>query len=188
MNKELIDDFIKKFPIPKGNVKNPYIILFDGYTGMGKSTIAKEFVKLEDAIILNNDEVRNFLNDYHDKNNTKDELQKYRLHKLLENNNNCICDSCFCHNYESKLKFYNSLGYKYFIIRIECSDKTIEKRLNNRKWSNATYSRANYNDYLWMKENVKRVPQNLIDFTINNNAELVSQLKNIIECIHKKML
>ena len=33
---DIITKFIKDFPIPKGNKDNPYIILFDAYSGMGK--------------------------------------------------------------------------------------------------------------------------------------------------------
>ena len=47
--------FIKDFPIPKGNKDNPYIILFDAYTGMGKSTVAKVIAKKDTSVILNND-------------------------------------------------------------------------------------------------------------------------------------
>lgn len=185
MNEKLVDDFIKRFPIPKGNSKNPYVILFDAYTGMGKSTIALEIAKHENAIILNNDEVRNFLNDYDDKTNMNDSLQKYRLEKLLENNNNCIYDSCFCHSYESKLEYFKNIGYKYFIVRIDCSDKTVEERLANRTVNGINYSIADYNGYLWMKNNVKRVPTELIDFVINNEQELEPQIMKLIDYIHK---
>lgn len=185
MNEKLISDFIKKFPIPKGNSKRPYVILFDAYTGMGKSTIALEIIKYEDAIILNNDEVRKFLNDYNDKTDNKNTLQKYRLEKLLENNNNCIYDSCFCHNYKTKLEYFKKIGYKYFILRIECNEKTVKKRLSTRTLNETNYSVATYEDYLWMKNNVERVPDNLIDFTINNDQELGPQIKEFISYIHK---
>lgn len=187
MNEEIINEFIKRFPVPKGNSKDPYIILLDAYTGMGKSTVALEIAKHENVVILNNDAVRNFLNDYEDKTNTKDKLQKYRLEKLLENNNNCIYDSCFCHNYESKLEYFKSLGYKYFIVRIDCSDKTVEERLKNRTLNADNYSIANYDDYLWMKNNVKRVPLDLIDFTINNEEELGPQINALINYINQKV-
>ena len=180
---DLQKDFIKKFPIPKGNRKNPYIILFDAFTGMGKSTVALEISKYEDVVILNNDEVRNFLNDYNDATNLKDKLQKYRLEKLLLNNSNCIYDSCFCHNYEAKLKYFQNLGYKYFIVRIECSEKNIKERLEKRTLDGINYSLADYNDYLWMKNHVKRVPLELIDFIINNDLELTPQIKNLIKYI-----
>lgn len=185
MNEKILEDFIKRFPIPKGSSKDPYIILFDAYTGMGKSTIALELAKKENAIILNNDEVRNFLNDYNDITNMKDSLQRYRLEKLLENNNNCIYDSCFCHNYESKLEYFKNLGYKYFIVRIDCSDKTVEERLAKRTVNEINYSIADYNGYLWMKNNVKRVPLELIDFVINNERELEPQIKKLLDYVHK---
>lgn len=134
-------------------------------------------------LFINNDEVRNFLNDYDNKTELKDKLQKYRLEKLLENNNNCIYDSCFCHNYESKLEYYNKLGYKYYIIRLECSDEIVKERLKKRTLDGINYSIADYDGYLWMKNNVKRVPLNLVDFTINTEIELEPQVKKLIKFI-----
>lgn len=185
MNNELLEQFINKFPISKGNNEKPYIILFDALTGMGKTTVTRELIKHIDAIVLNNDEVRNFLNDYHDKSNLKDRLQKYRLEELLKNGNNCIHDSCFCHNYKEKLEYYKQLGYKYYIIRLECSDQTVKERLNKRSLDGINYSIADYNGYLWMKENVERVPLNLIDFTIKVEEELEPQILKIIASINK---
>lgn len=183
MNETLLTEFVKKFPIPKGNSKNPYIILFDAYTGMGKSTVALEIAKYEDVVILNNDEVRYFLNDYDDEKGLKDKLQKYRLEELLKNNNNCICDSCFCHNYESKLEYYDQLGYKYYIVRLECSSEVVKERLKKRTLDGVNYSLADYDGYLWMKNNVGRVPLDLVDFTINTEIELGPQVKDLITYI-----
>ena len=103
----------------------------------------------------------------------------------MENNNNCIYDSCFCHNYESKLEYFKKIGYKYFIIRIECSDKTIKERLKKRTLDGINYSIADYDGYLWMKEHVNKVPLELTDFIINNDLELEPQIKNLIEFIQK---
>ena len=179
------DEFIKKFPIIKGNKSNPYIILFDAYTGMGKSTVAKEIAKRDNSVILNNDQIRDFLNDYNDSTNLKKELHNYRLKLLLQNNNSCICDSCFCHNWKEKIKYYNKLKYKYYIIRLECSESIIKKRLSNRIKDGDNYSMANYNDYLWMKENVTLVDDNLVDFTINTEENIEEQ---VIEFINKYSL
>lgn len=66
MTEQLIKDFIKKFPISGEQKETPYIILFDAFTGMGKSTVSKKIQELEHSTILNNDEVRNWLNDYND--------------------------------------------------------------------------------------------------------------------------
>lgn len=175
MNEEIKKKFLNDFPISIGNKDNPYIILFDAYTGMGKTTIAKEIAKLDGSIILNNDDVRKWLNDY-SSNNLKNELQRYRLELLLKNGNSCIMDSCFCHNYKDKLNYYNGLGYKYYIIRLVCSDKVIKERLDKRNNSNNSSSIANYNDYLWMKENVSLVSDNLIDFTIDTEKDIYNQV------------
>jgi len=174
LEEDLIKNFLLKFPIVKSNKTTLYVILIDGYTGMGKSTVAKCISKFDGSVILNNDEVRYFLNDY--KNNNYKLLQEYRLKKLLENNNSCVIDSCFCHNYKSKLELYKKLGIKYYIIRLECSDEVVKKRLEERTINNGNYSIANYDDYLWMKDNVERVPMNLIDFVINTEENIDEQV------------
>lgn len=173
-------EFIKSFPILKGNKKVPYIILFDAYTGMGKSTVAKEIAKIDNSVILNNDQVRDWLNDYKDSTNLKKELQNYRLKLLLEKSNSCICDSCFSHNWKDKIKFYDSLGYKYYIIRLICSDLVIKERLATRVKNNNNYSIATYDDYLWMRENVSLVDEDLVDFIINTEGDIEEQVNQFI--------
>lgn len=179
-----LKEFVKEFPIFKGQKEKPYIILLDGYTGMGKTTVSKELAKQDNSIILNNDEVRAFLNDYKDTTNLKDELQKYRLKRLLLNKNSCICDSCLCHNYEDKLEYYKSLGYPYYIIRLECSEEVVKERLEKRIVNKDNASIATFNNYLWMKENVKRVPLERIDFTMNTEKDIKSQVKEFLNKIH----
>ena len=173
-------NFLNDFPIFKGNKENPYIILFDAYTGQGKSFVSKVISKYDKSIILNNDEIRNWLNDYTDKNNLRNELQRYRLELLLKNNNSCILDSCFCHNWKDKKVYYDSLGYKYYIIRLDCSDAVVEKRLQERVKNNDNYSEANYNDYLWMKNNVSHVDDDLIDYVINTEKDVELQVKEFL--------
>lgn len=175
-----LKEFVKEFPIHKGQKEKPYIILLDGYTGMGKTTVSKELARQDNSIILNNDEVRAFLNDYKDTTNLKDELQKYRLKRLLLNKNSCICDSCLCHNYEDKLEYYKSLGYPYYIIRLECSEEVVKERLEKRIVNKDNASIATFNNYLWMKENVKRVPLERIDFTMNTEEDIKLQVKEFI--------
>lgn len=179
-----LKEFVKEFPIFKGQKEKPYIILLDGYTGMGKTTVSKELARQDGSMILNNDEVRAFLNDYKDTTNLKDELQKYRLKRLLLNKNSCICDSCLCHNYEDKLEYYKSLGYPYYIIRLECSEEVVKERLEKRIVNKDNASIATFNNYLWMKENVKRVPLERIDFTMNTEKDIKSQVKEFLNKIH----
>lgn len=184
LNPKVLKDFLKEFPITKGKKEKPYIILLDAYCGMGKTTVAKAISEQDHSIILNNDEVRRFLNDYQDNTNLKDNLQRYRLEKLLENKNSCICDSCLCHNYEDKLEYYQSLGYPYYIIRLECNEEKIKERLSKRVVDENNASSATYNHYLWMKENIKRVPLELIDFTINTEENIELQVKEFLNKIH----
>lgn len=46
MTEQLIKDFIKKFPISGEQKEIPYIILFDAFTGMGKSTVSKKNTRI----------------------------------------------------------------------------------------------------------------------------------------------
>lgn len=183
---DILLKFLEQFPILKGNAQKPCIIFFDGYTGMGKTTVAKCIQKHYPAVILNNDEVRNFLHDYQDKTSLKDFLQKYRLEKLLQNHNHCIYDSCFCHNYEEKLSYAKKLGYSFYIVRLECSEKVIKERLEKRKVTKDNFSISTFNDYLWMKNHVKRVPLSLIDFTIYTDQELEPQIVQFVKEVLEK--
>ena len=183
---DILLNFLEQFPILKGNAQKPCIIFFDGYTGMGKTTVAKCIQKHYPAVILNNDEVRNFLHDYQDKTSLKDFLQKYRLEKLLQNHNHCIYDSCFCHNYEEKLSYAKKLGYSFYIVRLECSEKVIKKRLEKRKVTKDNFSISTFNDYLWMKNHVKRVPLELIDFTIYTDQDLEPQIVQFVKEVLEK--
>lgn len=183
---DILLNFLEQFPILKGNAQKPCIIFFDGYTGMGKTTVAKCIQKHYPAVILNNDEVRNFLHDYQDKTSLKDFLQKYRLEKLLQNHNHCIYDSCFCHNYEEKLSYAKKLGYSFYIVRLECSEKVIKERLEKRKVTKDNFSISTFNDYLWMKNHVKRVPLELIDFTIYTDQDLEPQIVQFVKEVLEK--
>ena len=145
---DILLNFLEQFPILKGNAQKPCIIFFYLYTGMGKTTVAKCIQKHYPAVILNNDEVRNFLHDYQDKSSLKDFLQKYRLEKLLQNHNHCIYDSCFCHNYEEKLSYAKKLGYSFYIVRLECSEKVIKERLEKRKVTKDNFSISTFNIFL----------------------------------------
>lgn len=171
---------MKEFPISKGTKQTPYIILFDAYTGMGKSSVSLSIAKYDNSIILNNDQVRKWLSDYADEGNLKDKIHKHRLENLLKNINSCICDSCFCHNWKQKIKYYDDLGYKYYIIRLICSDETIADRLSKREIDGINYSIASYDDYLWMKNNVSKVDDNKIDYIINTEKNVDEQVLSFL--------
>lgn len=178
---DIKDIFIEDFPIFSGTKKEPYIILFDAYTGQVKSYISKIISKYDHSIILNNDEIRNWLDDYSDKSDTKRKLQRYRLELLLKNGNSCIMDSCFCHKWKEKKEYYDNLGYRYYVIKLECSEETIKKRIQERINSGKDFSRGNYDNYLWMKNNVSRVDDELIDYVINTENNVEPQVKEFLK-------
>ena len=174
--------YLQNFPIYRGNKQKPYIILLDGYTGEGKTTVSRQISKYDHSIILNNDELRKFLNDYHDKTKLKDKLQRYRLEKLLKNKNSCIYDNCLCHNYEEKLAFYKKLGYPIYIVRVECQEDIVKERLAKRVVDENNASIAAFDNYLWLKKNYPRVPEKLVDFVIHTEDNIENQ---VIEFLNK---
>lgn len=180
-NVALKEKYIKEFPIPKGDKKEPYIIIFDAYIGQGKSTVSKIIAKYDKSIVMNNDELRNWLGDYINSDIIY-ELQWYRLDLLLKNNNSCILDSCSTKNWDYKKKYIDSLGYKYYVIRLVCDEEIIKERLSNRTLDGINYSIANYEDYLEMKTDYPRINDSLINYTIDTEKEIEPQ---VIEFLNK---
>ena len=181
MTENIIEKFMKDFPIIGEKKEKPYVILFDAKTGMGKSTVARIIAKYDNSVILNNDEIRKWLKDNKFDSTLKDELQNLRLERLLENNVSCIHDSCFCHNWEKKKKYYDDRNIKYYIIRITCSEEIVKERLKNRTVDGINFSTATFNDYLWMKENVSSVPDEYINYTINTEKEIDTQVLDFLK-------
>lgn len=183
MTEELKNEFLNKFPVPVGDKENPYIILFDAYSGMGKTTVSRKIAEYEDVVILNNDEVRHFINDLNDKTDLKNKLQAMRLEMLISNHNNCICDSSFSHEYERKLEFIKKLKCSYYIVRLICDEDVVKERMDKRVLDDVNYSLATYKGHLWMKENVPLVPDDLIDFVIYTDQDIEGQVQEFIKYI-----
>lgn len=183
---ELFDAFLKAFPIPQGQSPQPFLVIFDAYIGMGKSTVAQVLAPLIDAVIVNNDAVREFLHEPRDVTNRKDVLQAFRLKALLANHNNCICDSNLCtHNYR-KLRLYEDLGYKYYIVRLECPEAVVRERLEKRQAGAQNFhSQATYAEYLAMKRAVVLLPAEQIDFTIATDRDLSPQIRALADWIRR---
>ena len=174
-NVELKEKYIKDFPIPKGDKKEPYLILFDAYQGQGKSTVSKIISKYDKSVILNNDHLRNWLDDYVSS-DILYELQWYRLDLLLKNNNSCILDSCSTKNWDYKKRYIDSLGYKYYIVRLVCDEDIIKERLDKRTLDGVNYSLAKYEDYLDLKNKYPRIDDSLIDYTIDTGKDIEPQV------------
>ena len=175
---DIKEKFLKDFPIIKGNKKEPYLIIFDAYTGQGKSYISKIISKYDNSIIVNNDDLRHWLNDYSKVNDLLYELQKYRIKELLKNNNSIILDSCSCVNWDIKKEWLDNSGYKYYIIRLECNDNTVKERINSRSKDINSTSHGTYEDYICMKENVSHIDN--IDYIINTEENIEEQVLDFL--------
>jgi len=177
---EKIIKYFSELPIHKGNKKNPYVILFDALIGMGKSTVAKVISKLDDSVILNNDEARYDLNYYGDSTIIY-ELQHKRMIELLKNNNSCIIDCNFSNNRKQRLKQIYDLGYPVYVIRLECSEEIIKERILNRTVVvGDNYSTALYDEYLEMKNETTNIDDNLISFIINTEKNIEIQVEEFL--------
>ena len=62
----------------------------------------------------------------------------------------------------------------------------VKERLSSRVKDGANYSIASFNDYLWMKENVPRVDDNLVDFTINTEKNIEEQVDDFLNHFNLK--
>lgn len=185
MTEELVQDFFSKFPVHFGKSEHPYIILFDAYSGMGKSTVSRKLAEYLDVVILNNDEVRRFIDDLHDKTDLKNRLQAMRLERLYKNHNNCVWDGSFSHNYKEKLEYIKSLGFRYYVIRLKCDEAIIKMRMDARTLDGVNFSLAPYSNYLWMKENIPLVPDEMVDFVIHTDDDIEKQVKEFVDYINK---
>lgn len=179
--KKLFDEY---FPVSNGDKTKPYLILFDAYIGYGKSYIAKRIAELDSSVVVCNNEVRCLFNDYGDDNDQLwRPLVEQRLKDLLAAGNSVIVDECLPINYERKLEKYRSLGYPIYVIRINIDEDTLRERLKARQFNPPEqYSVINYNDAMRIRANngSKRLPDELINFTIDASKPVEPQVKNFV--------
>ncbi len=185
MTDECLEMYYDTFDVIEGTQKNPYFIIFDAYTGMGKSYVTRALVKYGNFMVLNNDEVRMFLKVNGFPSELKEELQRDRLEKLLDLGNNCIIDSCACHNFQEKKAYYDSLEYKYYVIQLKCREEVVKERLSKRKVDGINFSTATFDDYLWMKDNVSRIDDKYIDFLVDTEDDVEKQVIEILDKINR---
>lgn len=72
------------------------------------------------------------------------------------------------------------------MIRVKCSELIVKERLSSRVKDGTNYSIASFNDYLWMKENVPHIDDNLIDFTINTETNIEEQVDDFLNHFNLK--
>lgn len=62
----------------------------------------------------------------------------------------------------------------------------VKERLSSRVKDGTNYSIASFNDYLWMKENVSHIDDNLINFTINTETNIEEQVDDFLNHFNLK--
>lgn len=72
------------------------------------------------------------------------------------------------------------------MIRAKCSELIVKERLSSRVKDGTNYSIASFNDYLWMKENVSHIDDNLINFTINTETNIEEQVDDFLNHFNLK--
>ena len=72
------------------------------------------------------------------------------------------------------------------MIRVKCSELIVKERSSSRVKDGTNYSIASFNDYLWMKENVPHIDDNLIDFTINTETNIEEQVDDFLNHFNLK--
>lgn len=176
--------FNSHFRVADGNKTQPYLILFDAYIGYGKSYVSHLISKLDQSIIVDDNEVRYVLNDYGDnKAEIWHDLQKKRIHHLLHTGHSVIVDDCLTIDTNEKLSFIRSLGCPFYIIRLDISEDILKRRLNRRKLDPPEqYSVINYQDATAIRDNNqnKRLPDYLIDYAIDTDSHIKEQVRAFI--------
>ena len=191
---EIYNQLINEIPLNKS--ENVYGILFIAGPGFGKSTITKMLSSKLNLFIASNDAVRRLFNENNDVPGTKELVVKLvidRLHYLLENKICHIIDGDSEFYYDEYKRIYNSYNAKMIVIKLECSEETILKRLDNRALSfgkSDNKSRATREDYYIYLDKLKK-NTNTIDnnyYVINTDTSYEEIEKQVDEFINKNML
>lgn len=191
---EIYNELIKRIPLNKSD--NPYAILFIAGPGFGKSTVAKLLSKKLDLYIASNDSIRRVIDNEKDVPETRDLVIKVafnRLEYILQNKISHILDGDSEFSFDKLYELYNKYGFKVIVIKLECSEETILKRLDNRALSfgkNDNESRAtdkHYYEYLERLKN-KNIKSEFNYFVINTDTSYEEVEKQVDELISKIML
>lgn len=203
--KQIINYFLENNPIIKGSAKRPYIILFDGISGTGKSTIARIISEKLDVVVLNNDKVRQFLSrtNYIKKSRYPllasqklvKKIQYYRIKESIKNNNICVLDGNVINGFEDYINFFKRNNIKYYIVKIKYNRRKVIKRLYKRKFDPKTffingsetinYSEANIMSFIYMEKNKRELPSEEIYFRIDTSKSYRDIEKKVLELINK---
>ena len=190
--------------LKKDNNAKKFLILMNGYTGVGKSTLAKWLSDIFKADIYHSAIVRKQLRltpqtkkeadaffDY--RTGLRKEVDKQVYEKLAENafvslkkGKNVILDGAYPFNWQRQKVYHKmgSLGTEIFVIRVICDDdKEIKKRLNIRSenfGSSPFHETPSWNTYIAIKEVTEPLEKDLLsDGKILNIIEYDSLTRKV---------
>ena len=189
-NMDIRKVFNEHFPVVAGSKKKPYIVLIDALIGYGKSYVSQKLASIDGSLIIDNNQVRYYLDDYSDRYAKEwHELQHQRVESLLKSGNSLIVDECLPINYQKKLDFYGSLGVPMIIVRLNCDDEVWEQRLKARRFDPPhEYSVINYDVAVELNSRYPtHVPDELVDFTIDTTNNVDIQVRELVEFIKRQV-
>ena len=145
------------------------LITFAGVPGSGKTVIAKELEKKLKAVRISSMDVEKI---YISLGNERDIPTKrayigWLMNKIAREfkNKTIILDKGIERTYKDILKWAEDNDYKIFIINVNCTRKTAERRIVMREGDNAQYYLVEMDR--WVKEYNKYRESNLWDIKIN---------------------
>lgn len=191
---EIYNQLINEIPLNKS--ENVYGILFIAGPGFGKSTITKILSSKLNLFIASNDAIRRVINKDKDVPETRDLVLKLafdRLEYLLDNKISHVLDGDSEFFFDKLYDLYNKYNARMIVIKLECSEETILKRLDNRALSfgkTDNESRAIRDDYYKYLDKLKNnsIKSDLNYYVINTDTSYEEIEKQVDELITKYML
>ena len=167
------------------------LITFAGVPGSGKTVIAKELEKKLEAVRINSIDVEKI---YISLGNERDIPTKrayidWLMDKIVKEfkNKTIILDAGIERRYEGIFKWVEENGYDVFVIGVNCSRKTLERRIIMREGEeNAKNYFAEMNR--WIREYNKYKKLGISDIEINTEEDNISVwINKITRALEKKL-
>lgn len=165
------------------------LITFAGIPGSGKTVIAKALEKELEAVRINSIDVEKAYVALGNERSipTKRAYIDWLMNKIAREfrNKTIILDKGIERTYEDILKWAKDNDYKIFIIDVNCSRRTAERRIVMREGDNAKYYLVEMDR--WVSEYNKYRKLNLSDIEINTEDGTTYQwIESILKKLNRK--
>lgn len=198
MNRQINYEYLYNMVIKDIFIENTnyvYGISFIGPPGIGKSTVASIISEKLKIPVTVNDKIRRMLDGLGINASENQELVERlaydRTRFMLENNTSMIIDANCLTAYKQVEENFNHFNAPCFFIKLECSEKEILRRIDNREImfgrNKNNFSRAVRKDYYTYLEKLKKnpFPEEKIFFTIDTEKDLELQIEHLVNKIYK---